>query len=760
MTGRVGTSPARVGGLQRVTGSQAYVADIDLEDVLHVKLVTVDAARARIGAIDARAAMDVPGVRLVMTAADLPQPVPRFGPQRRDRPILAVGETKYHGEPVAAVAAETLDGAEEAAQLVRVACEELAGVHTIASALADGAALVQDPALRPDDPLAGTNVLSEHRYGWGDLDGAMREADVVTDGTYTFPMVTQFAIEPHAFMAAPDGDGIAVWSAIQHPYWLQRVIADLVGLPLAKVRVFAPDPGGAFGGKQHAKYEPLLAFMALATGRPVRLVLTLEETFQAVRRGAAQVHVRSGFRRDGTLVFREIDADYLIGAYADIADRTVAKGSYTSGGPYRCPATRIVARSVLSHTVPSTAFRGFGNPQQIWAVESSMDEAARELGIDPLALRLKNLARPGEVFLPDDRPADGDWARSVERAAELIGWGTPLPAGRGRGLAVGIKSGPTTGLSYSTIRLLADGSVIVNAGTSDMGQGARTIFAQIAAQELGAPLDWVRVVMGDTAVVPYDQQTSASRSSVLMGNSVLLACQDVQAKIRGMAARLESVDVDAVEVSRGEVRIGDRVMPIRDVLIRGLGRLGGEVIGIGEARKEAEPGHPLGGTAAFYEFNCTAVEVEVDRATGDVVVVRHVTVSDVGKALNPAQVRGQDEGAAIMGLGHTLMEQYIYDDAGRIRNLGAIDYRIPTSMDLPLRMDSDIVENEDGPGPYGAKGMSEGALLPVAPAVAAAVRDAVGVVIRDLPLTPERVWRALQEPTAVADGEPGKVPTA
>ncbi len=646
---------------------------------------------------------------------------------------------------MAAVAAETSDAAEEAARLVRIACEELPANYTLAASLADGAPLVQDPSIRPDDPHAGTNVLSEHRYGWGDLDAAMREADVVTEGTYTFPMVTQFAIEPHAFMAAPDGDGIAIWSAIQHPYWLQRVIADLVDLPLAKVRVFAPDPGGAFGGKQHAKYEPLLAFMALKTGRPVRLVLTLEETFQAVRRGAAQVRVRSGFRRDGTLVFREIDADYLIGAYADIADRTVAKGSYTSGGPYRCPATRIVARSVLSHTVPSTAFRGFGNPQQIWAVESSMDEAAVQLGIDPLALRLMNLAGPGEVFLPDDRPADGDWAQTVNRAAELIGWGTPVPPGRGRGLAVGLKSGPTTGLSYSTVRLLADGSVVVNAGTSDMGQGARTIFAQIAAGELGAPLEWVRVVMGDTAVVPYDQQTSASRSSVLMGNSVLLACQDVQTKIRAMAARLESVEADAVEVSRGEVRIGDRVSPIRDILVRGLGRLGGELIGIGEARKEAEPEHPLGGTAAFYEFNCTAVEVEVDRDTGDVVVARYVTVSDVGKALNPTQVRGQDEGAAIMGLGHTLMEQYIYDDTGRLRNLGAIDYRIPTSMDLPLQMESDIVENEDGPGPYGAKGMSEGALLPVAPAVAAAVRDATGVVIRDLPLTPERVWRALQD---------------
>jgi CO/xanthine dehydrogenase Mo-binding subunit len=742
--GHIGESPARVGGLDRVTGRQAYVADLRLEGMLHVKLVTLDCARARIVGIDTSAALAVPGVRLVMTAADLPQPMPRFGPQFTDRPVLAVDETKYHGDPVAAVAAETLDAAEDAARLVKVEHEELPAVFTIAAAIDPAAPLVQDPSLRPDDPLAATNVLREHHFGWGDVEAAEDKADVVVEGTYDFPMVTQFAIEPHGFIAAPEGEGIAVWSSIQHPYWLQRVIAKVLSLPLAKVRVYAPDPGGAFGGKQHAKYEPLVAFMALRAGRPVRLVLTLEETFQAVRRGASQVRVRSGFHADGRLVFRGIEANYLIGAYADIADRTVTKGSYSSNGPYMVPAVRIVARSVLSHTTPSTAFRGFGNPQQIWAVESNIDEAAEALAIDPLDLRLRNLAGPGDPFIPGDRPADGDWARAVERAAELIGWRTPKVPGRGRGLAIGLKSGPTTGLSYATVRLLADGSVVVNAGTSDMGQGARTIFAQIAAQELGSPIEWVTVVMGDTAVVPYDQQTSASRASVLMGNAVLAACRDIQAKLRFVAARLEGVDTAGIVIDRGEVRIGERILPIREVLIRGLGRLGGEVIGFGEARKEANPDHPLGGTAAFFEFNATAVEVEVDRETGDVTVTRHVTVSDVGKAMNPSQVRGQDEGAAIMGLGHTLMERLIYDDEGRIRSLGAIDYKIPTTLDLPLRMESDIVENEDGPGPYGAKGMSEGALLPVAPAVAAAVHDATGVRIRELPLSPERVWRALR----------------
>ena len=249
--------------------------------------------------------------------------------------------------------------------------------------------------------------------------------------------------------------------------------------------------------------------------------------------------------------------------------------------------------------------------------------------------------------------------------------------------------------------------------------------------------------MGDTAIVPYDQQTSASRSTVLMGNSVLRACRDVQAQLRAMAARLHGLDESQVMVSGGVVHLPDRELPIIDVLKPGLGRLGGELIGNGEMRKEAEPDHPLSGSAAFYEFNCTAIEAEVDEDTGDVTLVKHVTVSDVGKALNPLQTRSQDEGAAIQGLGHTLMEHYIYDETGRIRNLGAIDYRIPTSMDLPLEIVSEIVENADGPGPYGSKGMSDGALLCVAPAVAAAVRDATGAEIRDLPLTPERVWRAL-----------------
>jgi len=483
----------------------------------------------------------------------------------------------------------------------------------------------------------------------------------------------------------------------------------------------------------------------LKLGRPVRMVMTLEETFQAVRRTSAKVHIRTGVRNDGTLVFEDITSNFLVGAYADIADRVVTKGNYLAGGPYKVPAVRIVARGILSNTPPATAMRGFGVPETAWAREMNLDDCALALGIDRLEIRLRNLAHFGEEFIAGDTPADGRWEQTVQRAAELIDWGRPLPPNCGRGIAVAAKSGPTTGLSYSTVRLLGDGSAMVFCGTSDMGQGARTVFAQIAAEELGVPVEKIATVMSDTGTVPFDQQTSASRSTVIMGTAVLNACRDIQIQVRAAASRLYGVEEAAISVDRGVVRLPDRELTVGEVALAGLGKSGGEYVGNGIGRKEGTPGHPIQGTVYFYEFNCTAIEVQVDPGTGELTVLRHVTVGDTGKSLNPMQVRGQDDGAAIQGLGHAMMEHYILDETGRVRNLGAIDYRIPTSKDLPLQLISEQIENGDGPGPYGAKGVSEGSILCVAPALGAAVRDAIGVAIRDLPLTPERVWRAMRD---------------
>jgi CO/xanthine dehydrogenase Mo-binding subunit len=730
----------RVGAVERVTGRQQYAADIQLDNVLHVALVTLDCARARIRGVDAREALGVSGVRAVIAAGDLPQPVPRFGPAYADRPLLAAGEVKFFGEPVAVVAAETVDAAHAAAAVVHVDFEELPAVLTVDAALDPASPLVQDPVLRPDDPLAGTNVLQRSHFGWGDVDGAT--ADLVIENEYTFPMVTHFAIEPHAFLASPDPNGVIVWSPTQHPYVLQRVVASTLGWPLSRVRIIAPDPGGGFGGKGWPKLEPLMAFLAMKLRQPVRLVLTLEETFQAARRASAKIRARTGFTRDGRIAFQDVRADFLIGAYADIGVRVVGKASYAACGPYRTPHARIRAQALLSHTTPSTAFRGFGTPQASWAVESQLNEAAQRLGLDAVEIRRRNVARRGDAFIPHDTPADGDWLLALERAAATLGWDEPRQANRGRGISLGLKSSSTASVSQAIVRLHHDGSASVLSATSDMGQGARTVLTQVAAQELGIPADRIAIVMGDTSVVPFDSSTSASRSTVFMGQAVLSACRSIKERLAAVAADAFGVAAGSVVVADGRVQLPDRCLSFADVLQAHFGPPRGELIGIGEHRNAFVRSHPLGGPAAFWELMCAACEVEVDPETGHLVVCKLVLASDVGKALSRQQVEAQDEGAAVMGLGHTLMEQLVLDGRGRIANLGSLDYRIPTIEDVPAELQSILIENEDGPGPYGAKGAGEGGTLAIAAAVGAAVNQALNVTIRDLPLTPERIWRA------------------
>lgn len=364
MTGNdaIGASKPRVGGIERVTGAQRFAADLQLENALHLKLVHLNCGHARVKAIDASEASKIEGVYRIVTPVDLPSPMPRFGPMMNDWPLLAVNETKFFGEPVAVVAAETKDVAVAAARAVKVDYEELPCVLTLDDAYNPEMPLVREPELRPGDKLSRTNILKEYNFGHGNIDEA--QSAFVLEGTYQFPMITHFAIEPHVFMAAPDEGGVTIWSPIQHPYVLQKVVANTLKWPLSQVRIIAPDPGGGFGGKGWPLYEPLLAHLALQFRRPVRLVLTLEETFQNVRRAAARAHVRTGFDLDGRITFHEILTDYLIGAYAAVALRVVSKGSYAAAGPYVSPRVKIRTRAILSHTTPSTAFRGFGTPQE------------------------------------------------------------------------------------------------------------------------------------------------------------------------------------------------------------------------------------------------------------------------------------------------------------------------------------------------------------------------------------------------------------
>ncbi|NLF40381.1 xanthine dehydrogenase family protein molybdopterin-binding subunit [bacterium] len=749
MTSPIGQSIERAGGRERVTGALRYAGDLALPGMLHAKLVRIPCAHARVRGIDAAAARALPGVHLVLSAYDLPKPVARYGPIENDRPIIADGEVKFHGEPVAAVVAETEDAAEAAAEAVRVDYEELPGVFTIADALAPGAPLVQEPSLRPSSAFRETNIYNEWTYAWGDE--AVKDAAFVSMQTFRFPMVTHVALEPHVFMAAPDGQGgVTIWSTVQHPFLLQRVVASVLGMPVANVRVIAPDTGGGFGGKGYPKLEPLVALLALKAGRPVRLAMTLADTFFMGRRSSCEVNIRTGFSRDGRLVFNRAEATYLVGAYADITARIVGKAAYLACGPYRIPHVRLVGRAVFSHTVPATAFRGFGAPQYLWALESQMDAAARALGFDRVDIRLRNIPGRGEQLVPGDIPVDGIWKEGLQKAAHAIGWGTPLAPHHGRGIAIGIKSPKPATVSQAIVRLHNDGSASVLAGTTDMGQGARTVFAQLAAHELGLSVERVAVFCGDTAIAPFDSLTASSRSTVFMGNAILDACGKVKERLAAITAEVHGVPASSVEVHDGAVHLAGKALTYRTVIEGFYGPASGDVIAVGEYRQARDQRHALGGTASFWEVIFCAAEIAVDEETGAYTIAKLVTAGDIGKALNPAHVEMQDEGGAMIGLGHTMMEHLELDARGMIINRGVLDYRIPTSMDVPDEVHSLLVENADGPGPFGAKGTGESGVLAVAPAVASAIADATGVVCTELPITPEALWTALQRARGAA----------
>jgi len=658
---------------------------------------------------------------------------------------------RYAGEPVVAVVADTDAHAAAAVALLDVRLDALPAVTSVAAALAPDAPVLHPARERAGHfrdlaglrPVAGTNVCHHVHFARGDVGQALAEADLVVEDVYTYPALSHWALEPHCALARVDTEGITVWSATQHPFPVRKELAEVFGVPLAHVQVVVPLVGGAFGGKCYTKLEPLVAALAKKVGRPVRLALAAEDSARTIARHAVVCRLKTGVRRDGTLLARECELTLDTGAYADIGPRVATKAAYRAPGPYRIPHLSIDARCVYTNHVPAGAYRGYGTPQVTWASESQLDAIAERLGLDPLVLRLKNLLKRGEEFIEGDTPLDGDLAESLRQAAHAIGWDDAAPA-RGRGLACAMKDGGGTHtVSMACVRIDADGSVSLLAGSVEIGQGARTALAQICAETLGVPLEAVTVVPPDTAVTPFDQGTSASRSTTLMGLAVQAAARDARAQLLELAAGVLGVGAAALDVSGGEVVGGSEPLAVREVLVRHFGLVGGEITGLGSFVPRATGG-TLGGATAFWETGAGAAEVSVDRETGEVRVHRYVSVADVGQAINPRECEGQDEGAAMQALGPALFEARV-SDGGQLMNAGLVDYRLPTFADLPDEFRSVLIEHGDGPGPFGAKGLGEGGTFCPAAAVGNAVARATGARIRDLPLTPERVWRALRD---------------
>jgi CO/xanthine dehydrogenase Mo-binding subunit/aerobic-type carbon monoxide dehydrogenase small subunit (CoxS/CutS family) len=747
----VGRSVPRADALDKVTGRARYVTDLELPGMAHARLLRSPYAHARIARVDTSRARELDGVFAVLTGADLTWCDPYYGPAFRDRPVLAIDVARHEGEPVVAVAAVDAATAARALELIDIDWDELPAVTTLDEALAPGAPLVHtaEPLsghfadLASLRPRPGTNVCHQFAYARGDVERALGEADVVVGDTFTFPRVQHVAMEPHAAVAAWDDGGLTVWASTQNPFSVRVELARMFDAPLGRVRVVVPLVGGGFGSKTYAKLEPIAAVLARAAGRPVRLAISAEDAFRTVRRCDARASARLGFRRDGTLTAVDCQADFDVGAYADIGPRIIQKGTYTATGPYRVAHVRLASAAVYTNTTPGGAFRGFGVPQLAWAVESLMDEAARRLDRDPVDLRRQNLLAHGEEFAPGDTPIDGKLEESLSRAAEAIGWTQAAAADRGRGVAMMLKASIAPSVSEAIVRLHADASVTVLASTVELGQGARTVMAQIAAEVLAVPLDRVSVLLPDTGVTPYDQTTSSSRSTTMVGRAVQEASGDVAGQLARIAARVLDAPIGECRVEDGGVVHGERRLGYAALLRAHFGMAGGELIGRGVVAPGPSAA-PLGGSTPFWEMAAGAAEVSLDAETGAVVVEDYVSVADVGQCINPLSCETQDAGAVLQGLGHTLFEEMVYD-GGQLLNGSLLDYRVARADDAPPRLRCRFVENADGPGPFGAKGAGEGSLVPVSPAVGNALARLTGLRFRDLPLTPERVWRALRQ---------------
>jgi CO/xanthine dehydrogenase Mo-binding subunit len=739
-------SVERVDAVAKVTGAAIYTVDVSLPGTLHGFVVRSSRAHARILEIDTSAALAVPGVVAVVTAADLAGLFPRFGHIVADHPILAIDRVRFYGEPVALVLGETIHAAADGGEAVTVRYEDLPAVLEPEDALAEGAPLLHDESYPTGDDSFSeavsdqptSNIAHASDLTWGDVDTALANAHLVVETSVSYPMLYPYAMEPYNAVASFSEGTLEVVSTAQHPFQVREDLARIFDLPLNSVRVRSPLLGGGYGSKSYTKVEPLAAVGAWISGRPCKVVLDVEGAIHTTRADSASVTVRSGFDADGTIVARDFDITFNTGAYADNGPLVLTKSVQRCFGPYRIPNLRAQGRAVYTNTVPSSSYRGFGAPQGNLAGEMNIDQAADLLGIDPAEIRRRNLVDPGERHIPGRRGMDADLKADLDIVVETLRSQDELPAGHGIGFGCSASDAGAFPLSTVTVRLFADGSVIVLTGSTEMGQGSRTALAQIAATELGIDHTRVRVVQSDTSATPYERTTGASRTTTLTGLAVQRACRDALSKLEDMGAEVMDCGVEEVKTAEGLVFGPDSSKTFAEVVQGWFGGRQGEVVGHGIVRRVGE----LKELPPFWEIGMIGLEVSVDPDTGRITVEHLVTVGDVGHAINPAMVEGQDLGAATQGLGAALSEELIYDGP-QLVNPNMVEYRVPRVGDMPKRYDSFIVERADGVGPYGAKGGGEGSLNPIGGALASAVARATGVWPDRLPLTPERVWEML-----------------
>jgi CO/xanthine dehydrogenase Mo-binding subunit len=744
---QVGHSIPRLEVRAKVTGRANYTYHLQLPGMLYGKIFRSTVPHGRIRGIDVDAARTLPGVFRVVTGADIKKliPEPYFGPAFHDQPILAIDKVCHVGEPVAVVLARDPHVAEQAVQLISAEYEELPAVYDEVAAMKSD--IVVHDMLKPAGTFAdlkhlkgrtNTNIALDYHLKRGDPEAGFAKADKVVEHTFKTQQCLHLPFEPFVSLAEP-GDGVlTIYSSSQTPSFVRTEIARLFGWPENKVRVKVPHLGGGFGAKVYVKVEALAAALAMLVRRPVKIALTMEEQFYVITKHPTTFRIKSGVRKDGKVLARTCEVLWNGGAYADIGPRVTQKSGFTAPGPYDIENISIDSYALYTNRTPAGALRGFGIPQLVWAYESHTDLLARELGIDPVEFRRKNILREGREQATGTAMKDAAIAEVLEAVVKGMNWSAPFdrggngPVRRGRGIAIGFKASISPTTSVAIVNIAGDGSATLYTSTVDMGQGSDTAYALMVAEVLDMDANDVRIVHPDTDVTPYDMGTLGSRSLFHMGNAVRLAAEDARNKLRALAT----------EAGLPE---GTNYPPA-EIFKKRYGMQAGNVIGTATfVPTYKSPDAKTGlsdNVTPFWMIGGAGVELEVDTETGAVRITKLVNAADCGKPINPGVARTQLSGAAIMQLGFTLSEEMKLD-GGQVTNASLADYRIPGIADIPP-MTNELVEAEQHSGPFGAKGLGESGTFGVSPAIANAIHDAVGVRITELPITAETVLRALR----------------
>ncbi len=726
----VGTRPVRPDGVEKVTGRANFGADLHLPGMIHGKVLRSPYAHARVKSVDVSGALAMEGVLAAVSGGDFAEQTDDLG-----RNVIARDKVLYHGHAVAAVAATTPLLAEQALDAIKVDYDVLEPVLSIDQAIADGATLVNEEMhTNGDASQPASNIAAITKFERGDPEQGFAEADVIVEGEYRVPMAHQGYIEPHACTATINEEGkITVWCSTQGHFDVRTQTAAILGTSISKVKVIASEIGGGFGGKLSVYLEPLAVKLSELSNRPVRMVMNREEVFRATGpTSATWCKAKVGAKKDGTITAATAWLAYEAGAFAGAP---VGPGCMSVLAPYDLENFSIEGLDVLVNKPKVAAYRAPGAPQSMHAMESAIDDLARELGMDPIDLRLKNAADEGtQAPYGPKFPAIGLKA-CLEAAKAHPNYTAPVPEGCGRGVACGFWF--NIGMQSSAeVLIREDGTVTINEGSPDIG-GSRASMCIMAAETLGIPYERITAHVADTESTGYCNMTGGSRTTFATGMAVVEACEDIIAQCKERAAMTWDIDADQVDWDDGQavpkpgVNADVDPLSLADIA-KAWGRTGGPILGRASVNAQ--------GAGAGFSVNWT--DVAVDRETGKVDVKAYTAIQDAGRAIHPAYVEGQMQGGAAQGLGWALNEEYIYDDNGVMENAGFLDYRVPVASDLPM-IDTQIVEVPNPTHPYGVRGVGETPITAPLAATSNAVRDALGFRVPELPMSPPRLLEAI-----------------